>query len=103
LQDKTFLSNRQWFQIETEVESAMNLQLQKADLRPPETVSAGRDSAGLSRLTALIGDLYAAINPWRTLAQMLERAIGGYARPRLRYRRLSTSPHPSPTRAWVTL
>jgi predicted MFS family arabinose efflux permease len=52
LQDKTFLSNRQWFQVETEAESVMNLQLQKADLQPPE--AAGRDKAGLSRLTALI-------------------------------------------------
>ncbi|MGX8013459.1 hypothetical protein ACVDG8_033075 [Mesorhizobium sp. ORM8.1] len=36
LQDKTFLSNRQWFQLETEAESVMNLQLQKVDLQPPE-------------------------------------------------------------------
>ncbi|MEZ2333044.1 MFS transporter [Mesorhizobium sp. RCC_202] len=32
----------------------MNLQLQKADLQPPETVLAARDKAGLSRLTVLI-------------------------------------------------
>jgi len=32
----------------------MNLQLQKAELQPPEVVSVGRDKAGLSRLTALI-------------------------------------------------
>ncbi|MGH7898635.1 MAG: hypothetical protein ACREQQ_11825, partial [Candidatus Binatia bacterium] len=40
---------------------------------------------GFAYSTALIGDLYAAINPWQTLTQMLERAVGGFARGRLPY------------------
>jgi hypothetical protein len=36
-------------------------------------------------LTALSGDLYAAINPWTTLAGLLERAWQGFARGRFRY------------------
>jgi len=36
-------------------------------------------------LTALIGDLYAQINPWATIAQWLDRAIPGFAQGRLRY------------------
>jgi hypothetical protein len=35
--------------------------------------------------TALIGDLYAAINPWRTLCAGLERVWRGYARGRVAY------------------
>ncbi|MGH8528884.1 MAG: hypothetical protein ACRETN_03435 [Nevskiales bacterium] len=40
---------------------------------------------GFAYLTALIGDLYAAINPWRVLAQGLERGIKGFTRGRLHY------------------
>ncbi len=36
-------------------------------------------------LTALIGDLYAAINPWRTLADGVARFVRGYARGRIAY------------------
>ena len=35
--------------------------------------------------TALLGDLYTAINPWRTLADGLARLIPGYTRGRWRY------------------
>ena len=38
-------------------------------------------------VTALIGDLYAAINPWRTLADALARLWRGYARGRVAYPR----------------
>ncbi|MGH8460497.1 MAG: hypothetical protein ACRESS_02710 [Stenotrophobium sp.] len=40
---------------------------------------------GYAYLSALIGDLYAAINPWRTLASLLERLFPGYARGRFAY------------------
>lgn len=40
---------------------------------------------GFAYLTALIGDLYAAINPWRTLAQMVGRVWRGYLHGRLPY------------------
>jgi hypothetical protein len=40
---------------------------------------------GFTYLSALIGDLYAAINPWKLLAELLERFIKGYSRGRLRY------------------
>ncbi|MDO9452068.1 MAG: hypothetical protein Q7J29_04340 [Stagnimonas sp.] len=36
-------------------------------------------------LTALIGDLYAEINPWATIAQWLDRAIPGFTQGRFRY------------------
>jgi uncharacterized membrane protein len=36
-------------------------------------------------LTALIGNLYAAINPWRVLADFLERFWRGFSRGRVRY------------------
>lgn len=36
-------------------------------------------------LTALVGDLYAAINPWRTLAELLGRFWRGFALGRLAY------------------
>lgn len=40
---------------------------------------------GFTYLTALAGDLYAAINPWRTLADGIEGLFRGYARGRFRY------------------
>ncbi len=40
---------------------------------------------GFSYLSAVLGDLYAAINPWRVIAAMLERGIRGYSRGRWRY------------------
>ncbi len=40
---------------------------------------------GFTYLTALIGDLYAVINPWRVSAETLERWIRGFTRGRLRY------------------
>ncbi len=40
---------------------------------------------GFAYLTALIGDLHAAINPWRVLADALGRAFTGFARGRFRY------------------
>jgi len=40
---------------------------------------------GFAYATALIGDLYAAINPWRTLAAWLDRAWRGFSRGRLEY------------------
>ena len=40
---------------------------------------------GFAYLTAVVGDLYDAINPWRTLAQMLERGVNGFTHGRLRY------------------
>jgi len=40
---------------------------------------------GFAYLTALIGNLYAAINPWRVLAEWLQRIVPGYARGRVRY------------------
>ncbi|MGH8504561.1 MAG: hypothetical protein ACRETM_01185 [Stenotrophobium sp.] len=36
-------------------------------------------------LTAVIGDLYAAINPWRVLVRLIERVLPGYAQGRLQY------------------
>jgi hypothetical protein len=42
---------------------------------------------GYAYLTALVGDLYAAINPWRTLADGLARIWKGYARGRIAYPR----------------
>jgi hypothetical protein len=36
-------------------------------------------------LTALVGDLYAAINPWRTLSELIGRVWRGFVRGRLRY------------------
>lgn len=36
-------------------------------------------------LTALLGNFYAQLNPWRTLAEALDRVWHGYARGRLRY------------------
>ena len=41
---------------------------------------------GITYLSALVGDFYAALNPWRVLAGLLSRAWRGYARGRLRYR-----------------
>ncbi len=40
---------------------------------------------GFAYLTALIGDLYAAINPWRTLAKLIDRVWRGYLQGRVRY------------------
>jgi hypothetical protein len=40
---------------------------------------------GFAYLTAVIGDVYAAINPWRTLTQLLDRVIRGFAQGRLHY------------------
>lgn len=40
---------------------------------------------GFAYLTALVGDLYAAINPWRAMTDMLGRWIRGYARGHIRY------------------
>jgi hypothetical protein len=40
---------------------------------------------GYAYLTAVIGDLYAAINPWRTLARLIDRALPGYAQGRFAY------------------
>ena len=36
-------------------------------------------------LTALLGDFYAALNPWRTLADAIDRAWRGFARGRVTY------------------
>jgi len=40
---------------------------------------------GFTYLTALIGDLYALINPWRVICDGIERLSPGAFRPRLRY------------------
>ena len=40
---------------------------------------------GFAYLTAIAGDLYAAINPWRVIAQALARVFPGFTRGRLRY------------------
>jgi hypothetical protein len=40
---------------------------------------------GFAYLTALIGDLYAAINPWRVIADTLDRGFGNFSRGRIRY------------------
>jgi len=40
---------------------------------------------GFTYLTALVGDLYSAINPWRTLCDWVERLRPGSFRPRLAY------------------
>lgn len=40
---------------------------------------------GFTYLTALVGNLWAAVNPWRVLATGLDRVWRGYARGRLRY------------------
>jgi len=42
---------------------------------------------GFAYLTAVAGDLYAAINPWSLIAQAIERAFPGFARGQLRYPR----------------
>lgn len=41
---------------------------------------------GFTYLTALIGDFYAALNPWRVLTDALGRVVRGYARGRVAYR-----------------
>ncbi len=45
---------------------------------------------GFAYLTALIGDLYAAINPWRTLAMLIGRAWPAYLKGRFEYPRRLT-------------
>lgn len=40
---------------------------------------------GFAYLTAVIGDLYAAINPWRVVAETIERVFSGFARGRCAY------------------
>jgi hypothetical protein len=40
---------------------------------------------GFAYLTALVGDLYAALNPWKVLADGIGRLFPGYARGWLRY------------------
>jgi hypothetical protein len=40
---------------------------------------------GFAYLTALIGDLYRVVNPWRVLAETIGRVFEGYTRGRLRY------------------
>ncbi len=40
---------------------------------------------GFTYFTAIAGDLYAAINPWRVLAEALERWVHGFKRGRVRY------------------
>jgi hypothetical protein len=40
---------------------------------------------GFTYLTALVGDLYAAINPWRTIALGIGRVWRGYTQGRVRY------------------
>ncbi len=40
---------------------------------------------GFAYLTAIIGDLYALMNPWRTLAELVGRVWRGFLRGRLRY------------------
>ena len=40
---------------------------------------------GFTYLTALIGDVYALINPWRVICDWIERHYPGALRPRLRY------------------
>jgi hypothetical protein len=40
---------------------------------------------GFSYLTALVGDVYALINPWRVICEWIERRNPGAMRPRLRY------------------
>src|SRR6185295_6000154 len=40
---------------------------------------------GFSYLTAVIGDLYAFINPWRVIAESLDHGIKDFTRGRLRY------------------
>ena len=40
---------------------------------------------GFAYLTAIAGDLYAAINPWRAIAQAIARVFPGFTRGRLRY------------------
>jgi hypothetical protein len=40
---------------------------------------------GFTYLTALVGDVYPLINPWRALGELLERAVPGFTRGRLRY------------------
>ena len=40
---------------------------------------------GFAYLTALIGNLYAAINPWRVIAEAIERGIAGFTRGRYEY------------------
>ncbi len=42
---------------------------------------------GFAYLTAVIGDWYAAINPWQALARMLERVVRGFTRGRFEYPR----------------
>ncbi|MGH8454236.1 MAG: hypothetical protein ACRESW_06770, partial [Nevskiales bacterium] len=40
---------------------------------------------GFSYLTALTGDLYATINPWRVISEILERGFKNFSHGRLRY------------------
>lgn len=40
---------------------------------------------GFAYLTAIIGDVYAAINPWQTLTRLLGRVFRGFTQGRLRY------------------
>jgi hypothetical protein len=40
---------------------------------------------GFAYLTALIGDLYASVNPWRVIAETIGRGWRGYTHGRLRY------------------
>jgi hypothetical protein len=40
---------------------------------------------GFSYMNAVAGNLYAALNPWRLLAQLIDRVLHGYARGRWRY------------------
>jgi hypothetical protein len=48
---------------------------------------------GFAYLTAVVGDLYAAINPWRAIAAAIDRLSPGFAHGRMRYpRRLAHWP-----------
>ncbi|MBI2383725.1 MAG: hypothetical protein HYV18_06630 [Gammaproteobacteria bacterium] len=40
---------------------------------------------GFAYVTAFAGDFYARLNPWRTLAEILDRVVRGYVRGRWRY------------------
>ena len=40
---------------------------------------------GFTYLSAVVGDLYAAINPWRVITQALEKLLAGYGRGRIAY------------------
>ena len=40
---------------------------------------------GVTYLTALLGDFYAVLNPWRVMTDALGRIVRGYARGRVRY------------------